>query len=185
MNGDHMTLIGRNSELDRIRSVIRTSKESALSIVVRRGVERSSIGLRSPWLVTALARSRAVLADGEEPSRQFSLALGGRSAHDSLLEGVRTLLCYAERLGALGRLREGREGLLPAKVLFDVAGADAWTQRVDSLLLDERMGPARVPANPAMLMFGDYEHTLAQMVGCGVRNKEMAPTRERYVLPLL
>jgi hypothetical protein len=50
MNGDRMALIGRTSELDRIRSVIRTSKESALSIVGRRGVGKSALLSEIPRL---------------------------------------------------------------------------------------------------------------------------------------
>jgi DNA-binding CsgD family transcriptional regulator len=139
-------------------------------------LESRSVGLRSPWLLTAVARSRAMLADGEQSLQLFSHALEGRSAHDSLLERARTLLCYAERLGAFGRLRDARDGLLRAKVMFDEAGADAWTQHVDSLLLDERVEPARAPGNPAMLMLADHERALAQMVARGMRNKEIAAT---------
>ncbi|MDQ5862876.1 MAG: helix-turn-helix transcriptional regulator, partial [Actinomycetota bacterium] len=104
----------------------------------------------------------------------FSQALEGRNAHDSVLERARTLLCYAERLSAFGRLRDARDGLLRAKVMFDEAGARAWTQHVDSLLLDERVEPARAADNPAMLMLADHERALAKMVARGMRNKEIA-----------
>jgi DNA-binding CsgD family transcriptional regulator/Flp pilus assembly protein TadD len=162
-------------EADLVEVLVRLGRHSeAVQVFCR--LESRSIGLRSPWLMTAVARSRAMLADGEESLRLFSLALEGGNAHDSLLERARTLLCYAERLSAVGRLREGREGLLRAKILFDEAGADAWTQRVDSLLVDERIAPARVPENPAMLMLADHERALAQMVARGMRNKEIAST---------
>jgi DNA-binding NarL/FixJ family response regulator len=117
-----------------------------------------------------------MLADGEHSLQLFSQALETRAAHDSLLERARTLLCYAERLAAFGRLRDARDMLLRAKVMFDEAGADAWTQHVDSLLLDERVEPARTAANPAMLMLADHERALAQMVARGMRNKEIAAT---------
>jgi len=102
--------------------------------------------------------------------------LEARSAHESLLERARTVLCYAERLRAFGRVREARDGLLQAKVLFDEAGADAWTQHVDSLLLDERAEPVPAAGNPAMLMLADHERSLAKMVVRGMRNKEIAAT---------
>lgn len=137
-------------------------------------LESRSVGLRSPWLMMAVARSRAMLADGEQSLHLFSQALEGRNAHDSVLERARTLLCYAERLSAFGRLRYARDGMLRAKVMFDEAGADAWTQHVDSLLLDERVEPARAADNPAMLMLADHERALAKMVARGMRNKEIA-----------
>ena len=81
---------------------------------------------------------------------------------------------YAERLGALGQLREARDRLLCAKVLFDEAGAHAWTHLVDALLLDERVEPSRSVGNPALLMLADHERALAHMVARGMRNKEIA-----------
>lgn len=63
-----------------------------------------------------------------------------------------------------------------AKVIFDEAGADAWTQHVDSLLMDERVDPARSAGNPALLVLAEHERSLAQMVARGMRNKEIAST---------
>jgi DNA-binding CsgD family transcriptional regulator len=137
-------------------------------------LEARSAGLRSPWLAMAMARSRAMLADGEQSLQLFHQALEGRSPHT--LERARTLMCYAERLHAFGRLRDARDALLRAKVLFDEAGADAWTQHLDSLLLDERMEPSRPQVNPAMLLLSDHERALARMVARGMRNKEIAGT---------
>jgi DNA-binding CsgD family transcriptional regulator len=117
-----------------------------------------------------------MLADGEQSLQLFSQALEGRAARDSVFERARTLLCYAERLGAFGRRRESRDGLMRAKVMFDEAGADAWTQHVDSLLLDERAEPSRAAGNPAMLVLADHERALAKMVARGMRNKEIAGT---------
>jgi DNA-binding NarL/FixJ family response regulator len=66
--------------------------------------------------------------------------------------------------------------MLRAKVMFDEAGADAWTQHVDALLLDERAEPAGPQGNPAMLMLAGHERALAKMVARGMRNKEIAAT---------
>ena len=120
-------------------------------------LESRAVGLRSPWLMMAVARSRAMLADGEQSLQMFNDALAGRNAQESLLERARTLLCYSERLNAFGRLRSARDGLARAKVMFDEAGAHAWAQHVDSLLLDERVERAGTPDNPAMLMLADHE----------------------------
>ncbi|WP_426226778.1 AAA family ATPase [Pseudarthrobacter sp. DSP2-3-2b1] len=162
-------------EADLVEVLVRLGRHREASQALYR-LESRSVGLRSPWLLSAVARSRAMLADGEQSLQLFSQALESRNAHDSLLERARTLLCYAERLDAFGRRRDAKDGLLRAKVMFDEAGADAWTQHVDSLLLDERVEPARAPGNPAMLMLADHERALAQMVARGMRNKEIAAT---------
>ncbi|MET3720180.1 MULTISPECIES: AAA family ATPase [unclassified Arthrobacter] len=162
-------------EADLVEVLIRLGRHREATAALYR-LESRAVGLRSPWLLMAVARSRAMLADGEQSVQLFNHALESRSGHDSLLERARTLLCFAERLGALGRLRESRDGLLRAKVMFDEAGAAAWTQHVDSLLLDERVEPARTPGNPALLMLVDHERALAQMVARGMRNKEIAAT---------
>ncbi|QHK20983.1 AAA family ATPase [Pseudarthrobacter psychrotolerans] len=160
-------------EADLVEVLIRLGRHREATLALAR-LESRSVGLRSPWLVAVVARSRAMLADGEQSLQLFSHALQNGTSHDSVLERARTLLCYAERLGAFGRLRGARDGLLRAKVLFDEAGADAWTQHVDSLLLAERADPARAPGRPAMLMLADHERVLAQMVARGMRNKEIA-----------
>lgn len=138
-------------------------------------LESRSVGVRSPWLGVAVARSRAMLADGEQSLHLFTQALEGKYVTHSLVERARTLLCHAERLEAFGRRRDAKGGLLRAKVMFDEAGADAWAQHVDSLLLDERL-PAAAGSNPAMLMLADHERVLADMVARGMRNKEIAAT---------
>jgi DNA-binding CsgD family transcriptional regulator/Flp pilus assembly protein TadD len=162
-------------EADLVEVLVRLGRHREATQALFR-LESRSVGLRSPWLMTAVARSRAMLADGEPSLQLFSRALEGRSAHESVLERARTMLCYAERLGAFGRLREARDWLLRAKVMFDEAGADAWAQHVDSLLLDERVESVRAPGNPAMLMLADHERALAKLVARGMRNKEIAAT---------
>ena len=160
-------------EADLVEVLIRLGRHHEATQALLR-LESRGVGLRSPWLMMAVARSRALLADGEQSLQLFSQALEGRNGHT--LERARTLMCYAERLHAFGRLRDARDALLRAKVMFDEAGADAWTQHVDALLLDERMEPVRPQGNPAMLLLADHERALAKMVARGMRNKEIAAT---------
>jgi DNA-binding CsgD family transcriptional regulator len=162
-------------EADLVEVLIRLGRHREATQALLR-LESRSVGLRSPWLMMAVARSRAMLADGDQSLQLFSQALEGRSGHESVLERARTLLCYAERLNAFGRIRDARDALMHAKVMFDEAGADAWTQHVDALLLDERVEPARPQGNPALLLLADHERALAKMVARGMRNKEIAAT---------
>jgi len=162
-------------EGDLVEVLVRLGRHREATQALHR-LETRAVGLRSPWLMAVVARSRAMLADGDQSLQLFGQALEARNPHDSLLERARTLLCYAERLGAFGRRRESRDAMLRAKVMFDEAGACAWTQHVDSLLLDERVELSRPNGNPAMLMLADHERSLAQMVSRGMRNKEIAAT---------
>jgi DNA-binding CsgD family transcriptional regulator len=160
-------------EADLVEVLVRLGRHREATQALQR-LESRSVGLRSPWLLMVVARSRAMLADGEQSLQLFNHALEDRTGHR--LERGRTLMCYAERLHAFGRLRHAREALLRAKVMFDEAGADAWTQHVDALLLDERWEPARPQGNPSMLLLADHERSLAMMVARGMRNKEIAAT---------
>lgn len=160
-------------EADLVEVLVRLGRHREATQALQR-LESRSAGLRSPWLVMVVARSRAMLADGEQSLQLFKQALEDRNGHR--LERGRTLMCYAERLHGFGRLRHAREALLRAKVMFDEAGADAWTQHVDALLLDERWEAARPQGNPSMLLLTDHERALAMMVARGMRNKEIAGT---------
>ncbi|ACL41846.1 transcriptional regulator, LuxR family [Pseudarthrobacter chlorophenolicus A6] len=162
-------------EGDLVEVLVRLNRHREATLALQR-LESRSVGLRSPWLMLAVARSRAMLADGEQSLQLFARALEARTGHESILERARTLLCYAERLNAFGRIRDARDALMRAKVMFDEAGADAWTQHVDVLLLDERVEPARPQGNPAMMLLADHERALARMVARGLRNKEIAAT---------
>lgn len=139
-------------------------------------LESRSVGLASPWLLAVVARSRAMLAEGEQSLQLFGRALEGRNGRESVLERGRTLLCFAERLTALGRIRDARSALVRARVMFEEAGADAWTHHVTGLLLEERAEPAGQRGNPALLLLADHERALAKMVARGMRNKEIAAT---------
>ncbi|TQJ38990.1 AAA ATPase-like protein [Arthrobacter sp. SLBN-112] len=160
-------------EADLVEVLVRLGRHREATQALQR-LESRSMGLRSPWLLMVVARSRAMLADGEQSLHLFNQALEDRNGNR--LERGRTLMCYAERLHAFGRLRHAREALLRAKVMFDEAGADAWTQHVDALLLDDRWEPARPQGNPSMLLLADHERSLAMMVARGMRNKEIAAT---------
>lgn len=117
-----------------------------------------------------------MLADGEQSLQLFRKALEHQSPREPMTERARTLLCYGERLSTLGRSQEAREAMLRAKILFAEAGADAWTHRVDCMLINERAEPARATASPAMIILADHEKVLARMVARGMRNKEIAAT---------
>lgn len=137
-------------------------------------LEYRAAGLKSRWLRTAILRGRAVVADGERSLELFVQAQETWQKNDSTYERARTILCYAERLKALGRPQQAKDALLGAKALFEESGAAAWTQHVDTLLLGGRMENFAEIRNPALLLLSDDERALSQMVARGQRNKEIA-----------
>ena len=162
-------------EGDLVEVLVRLGRhsEAAQAMV---NLEARAVGTCSPWLVSVISRSRAIVADGEQSLQLFRKALDLQSPREPMLERARTLLCYAERLILLGRPQEAREAMLRAKILFAEAGADAWTHRVDCMLINERPEPVPAKASPAMLVLADHEKVLAKMVARGMRNKEIAAT---------
>lgn len=160
-------------EADLVEVLVRLGRHREATQVLQR-LEAHPAGLRSLWLVEALARCHAMLADGEQALQLFSQAIEAGKGHVPLVERGRTLLCYSERLSAFGRLRDSKDALLRAKVLFDEAGAASWAQHVDVLLMDDR--EERPRGNPALLLLASHELELAKMVARGMRNKEIAGT---------
>jgi DNA-binding CsgD family transcriptional regulator len=160
-------------EADLVEALVRLGRHREATDVLHR-LEARSLGMASAWLSASLARCHAMLADGDASVQLFRRALEQAGRPVTTFERARTLMCYSERLKAFGRSRDAKDALLMAKVLFDEVGADAWTQRTDALLLDDRRDPPR--GNPALLLLEDHERELAKMVARGMRNKEIAGT---------
>ncbi|WP_426997555.1 AAA family ATPase [Pseudarthrobacter sp. N5] len=137
-------------------------------------LEKRANGLNSRWLTLSIARCRALVADGERSLELFGNALEIWQSHDPVFERARTILCYADRLRALGSTADAKDFYHRAKVLFDESGASAWMRHVDSLLLGEPAESSSAPRNPALMLLTDHERSLAQMVARGRRNKEIA-----------
>lgn len=161
------------SEPDLVEVLVRLGHHrEAVQALTR--LECRSSGLRSRWLQMAISRSRALVTDGEQSLELFSRSLEVWTRNDSVFERARTQLCYGERLKSLGRLKDARDSFMRAKALFEETGAAAWTQRVDTMLIDGRVEDMTEIQNPALLLLSDHERELAQMVARGRRNKEIA-----------
>lgn len=160
-------------EADLIEVLVRSGNRQEAARVLTR-LESRSTGLKSRWLHTAVARSRALVAEGAPSLELFSRALGPWQRDDSLFERARTLLCFADRLQACGRPGEAKDSLLRAKAFFEEIGAASWARRVETLLFSGRV--PRVPEiqTPALLLLTEQERELVQHVARGRRNKEIA-----------
>jgi ATP/maltotriose-dependent transcriptional regulator MalT len=159
-------------ESDLVEVLVRSGRRREAVRALTR-MEHRSAGLKSRWLLMAVSRSRALVADGDHSLELFHQALDLWKKGDSLFERARTLLCFAERLETSGRSKEARNSRLRARALFDEAGAESWTQQVDAFLGD---GAGEMPEihNPALLLLSNQERELVQLVARGWRNKEIA-----------
>jgi DNA-binding CsgD family transcriptional regulator len=160
-------------ESDLVEVLVRSGRRREAARTLTR-LEYRSAGLKSRWLRLAVSRSRALVAEGEQSLGLFVQALETWQKDDSVFERARTLLCYAERLKAAGRPKDAKNSMLTAKALFEEAGAAAWTQQVDTLLLGDRVEVVPEIHNPALLLLSDHERELVQLVARGRRNKEIA-----------
>jgi DNA-binding CsgD family transcriptional regulator len=160
-------------ESDLVEVLVRSGRRREAARTLTR-LEYRSAGLKSRWLRLAVSRSRALVAEGEQSLGLFVQALETWQKDDSVFERARTLLCYAERLKAAGWPKDAKNSMLTAKALFEEAGAAAWTQQVDTLLLGDRVEVVPELHNPALLLLSDHERELVQLVARGRRNKEIA-----------
>ena len=160
-------------ESDLVEALVRSGRRREAARALTR-METRSVGLNSRWLRSAVSRSRALVADHDHSLELFNQALDSWQKHDSLFERARTLLCYAERLATSGRTKDAKNARLRAKALFEEAGAAAWTQQVDALLLGNHLRDAPEIQSPAVLPLSDQERELVQLVARGWRNKEIA-----------
>ncbi|HEX9086782.1 MAG TPA: AAA family ATPase [Arthrobacter sp.] len=162
-------------EPDLVEALVRSGHRREAARTLSR-LEHRSAGLKSRWLSMAVARSRALVAEGDQSLGLFVQALETWQNNDSVFERARTMLCYAGRLTASDRPKDAKSALLRAKALFEEAGAAAWTQQVDALLLGDRIEMMPEIRNPALLLLSDQERELVQLVARGRRNKEIAAT---------
>jgi|GEM_PF-503248 len=160
-------------ESDLVEVLVRSGHRREAARALTR-MEYRSAGLKSRWLLMAVSRSRALVAEGERSLELFVQALDSWQKDDSLFERARTLLCYAERLEASGRTKDAKNALLRSKALFEESGAASWTQHVDAMLLGDGVRDVPEIQSPALLLLSDQERELVQLVARGRRNKEIA-----------
>ncbi|MGC0379676.1 DNA-binding CsgD family transcriptional regulator [Streptomyces sp. SAI-229] len=101
---------------------------------VRRTAEANR-SLRSALLEHLVARSLALLGDGDEPEELFTRALAVPGAAALRYEQARTRLVFGEWLRRRRRVLEARGQLQQARDTFASVGADVWVRRADSELL--------------------------------------------------
>ncbi|MFF8882889.1 AAA family ATPase [Streptomyces flaveolus] len=143
---------------------------------VRAGVERvERVGRHtgSALLEHLVARSYAMLSNGEAAERHFTAALAPAGA-PMRYERARTHLAFGEWLRRQRRVLEARTHLQQAHDSFCALGADAWAQRAASELLAAGEAPASGhPAWAEQFSLTPREAEVARLAAAGLTNQRI------------
>lgn len=143
--------------------------------VARGAMERLSDRLAAPctpWARGLLARSRALVATGDEADGLFRSALEELSQSTLATERARTLLLYGEWLRRARRRRDAREPLADALELFQAMGAERFAARAGAEMAatGEHVRQRSAPSD----VLTPQEAQIARLAAAGQRNNEIA-----------
>ena len=119
-----------------------------------------------------LARSRALVAGGDEADEHFRSAIDELSRGTIATDTARTQLLYGEWLRRARRRKEAREPLHEALEFFETIGASAFASRARSELAatGEHVRNRSTPVN----VLTPQEAQIARLAASGERNREIA-----------
>ncbi|MFI6829856.1 ATP-binding protein [Kribbella sp. NPDC050241] len=122
------------------------------------------------WALGLLARSRALMATGQESDYEEAIALLGRTR--ARVDLARTHLLYGERLRREGRRQDARTQLRTAYEMFTAAGADVFVERTRG-----ELAATGEVVNGVTRRAGDgltaQEAHIAELAGTGLTNAEI------------
>ena len=132
---EYRELVAENWGLtELIESASRTGKFELASEAVDR-LDRKAQATGTDWALAMLARSRALLSDGDEAEDLFRAAITGLAGTRVRAELARTHLLYGEWLRRSGRRVDARAALTTAFELATAIGMAAFAERAGRELL--------------------------------------------------
>lgn len=143
---------------------------------VREHVDRVAdvnLGVGSELVRHLVARSRALLSDGDEAEHHFTAALTARSA-PLRYEVARTEFAFGQWLRRQRRVLEARKHLQKARDSFTALGAEAWARGAASELI--AAGEATASAHPdwaARFHLTPRETEVARLAAAGLTNQKI------------
>jgi DNA-binding CsgD family transcriptional regulator len=127
----------------------------------------------TPWALGTLARSKALLSDGEEAQDLYRESIDHLQQSRATPQLARARLLYGEWLRRERRRRDAREELYLASELFEGIGADAFAERARTELaatgrrIRRRASGTAEPLTP-------HERRIAKLVSERASNAEIA-----------
>ncbi|PNV31906.1 hypothetical protein C1708_05920 [Streptomyces sp. DH-12] len=156
---------------DLVAAAVASRRGDAIRDRVRWAAEVNR-SLRSAPLEHLLARSLALLGEGDAPEKHFTRALAVPGTGALRYERARTRLAFGEWLRRRRRVLEARDQLQRARDAFASAGAAVWVRRADSELLAAGDATARGPRRGAAgLGLTPREAEVAWLAAQGLSNQ--------------
>jgi DNA-binding CsgD family transcriptional regulator len=127
----------------------------------------------APWMAPVVARSRGLLATGDEAEAHLREALRLHEPLSGAFQRARAELCLGEHLRRTRRRAEARGHLRRAAIALEALGADPWAERArDELRATGEATRRPDPSTAAALT--PQELRIARAVAEGASNKEVA-----------
>jgi DNA-binding CsgD family transcriptional regulator len=162
-----------------IEAAVRTADRDAATEALRL-LEERTLAAGTEWALGALARSRALLTEGEEAEALYREAIERLGRGRVVIHLARAHLLYGEWLRRQGRRVDARNELRVAHALFDRMGAEAFAERARRELLATGE-TARKRASAAVDSLTAQELQIARLAGAGRTNPEIGS--ELFISP--
>ena len=117
-----------------IEAATRSGKTEVASVALRR-LEERTLAAGTDWALGVLARSRALMSDGEDADALYREAIERLERTRIRVELARARLLYGEWLRREGRRVDARDQLRTAHEMFSRFGAEAFAERARRELL--------------------------------------------------
>ncbi len=117
-----------------IEGAARSGKPEVASVALRR-LEARTLASGTDWALGVLARSRALMSEGEDADALYREAIERLERTRIRVELARARLLYGEWLRREGRRMDARDQLRTAHEMFSRFGAEAFAERVRRELL--------------------------------------------------
>ena len=157
---------------DMVEAAARVGDLNAASLAVRRLYKRATASA-TPWALSVLARSQALLAVDADAEALYLLAIEKMTSTKVTFEVARTRLLYGEWLRRLKRRTDARVQLRTAFETFEALGASSFVTRArDELLATGEHARARTVDTSSDLT--PQERHVAELAAAGETNAEIA-----------
>jgi DNA-binding CsgD family transcriptional regulator len=145
-----------------------------LAVSAERRLAKRARPCRTDWSLGILARSRALLQDGEAAEKLYRDAIEHLRRSRAAPQLARTHLLYGEWLRRERRRREAREQLTAARDMFIFMGAQAFAERARTeLAATGEQAHRRIGVSSVELLTAQ-EARIAELVGEGASNADIA-----------
>jgi DNA-binding CsgD family transcriptional regulator len=177
---DHDHLLVRNLALPELIEAAARSGSTETAIDALAELERRATASGTDWALGLLARSRALVSDGDAAEACYLEAIERLSRSRAVLDLARAHLVYGEWLRRENRRTDARDHLRPAYDTFVRSGVQAFAERARRELVATGERTAEHPDAPG-LGLTPQESQIAALAAAGRTNPEIGS--ELFISP--